>query len=120
MESITLYHNPNCSKSRAAKETLESRGVGFEIVEYLDDPPTESKLEDLISKSGESPGAFVRSGDSAFEAAGLSAPDELAAAVALLAQHPAFLQRPILVLGDKVVIGRPTERVVQALEEAGL
>lgn len=120
MGSITLYHNPKCSKSRAAKETLETRGVDFRLVEYLENPPNRSTLEDLIAKSGESPNAFVRSGDSAFEAAGLSTPAESSAVAALLAEHPAFIQRPLLVIGDKVVIGRPTERVVQALDEAGL
>jgi arsenate reductase len=120
MESITLFHNPRCSKSRAAKEMLESRGVAFDVVEYLDAPPNRSTLEVLISKSGVSPEAFVRSGDSAFKEAGLEAPSGAGETAALLAEHPAVLQRPILVIGNKVVIGRPTERVAQALDEAGL
>ena len=120
MATITIYHNPRCSKSRKAVEILETRGVAFDTVAYLEDPPDRATIEGLIEKSGEAPEAFVRSGDAAFKDAGLGVPSGAAEAAGLLAEHPAFLQRPILVIGDKVVIGRPTQRVEEALAEAGL
>jgi arsenate reductase len=120
MSAVTLYHNPKCSKSRKAKEILEERGIEFETVAYLDTPPDQSTLEALISGSEDLADAFVRSSDDAFEGAGLSVPPDVGGVAALLAEHPAFLQRPILVIAGDVVIGRPTERVGQALDEAGL
>ena len=120
MSEITLYHNPNCSKSRKAKEILEARGIEFETVSYLDTPPDQATLEALISKSGDTADAFVRSSDDAFKGSGLSVPSDAGGVAALLAEHPAFLQRPILVIEGNVVIGRPTERVGNALDEAGL
>lgn len=112
MSQITLYHNPNCSKSRGAKEILEGRGADFEVIEYLEDPLTETQIEALLKQLAEAPEALVRK-DSHFKELGLNASDyQSAEAVArLLAEHPKLMQRPVAVCGDRAVIARPSELV---------
>ncbi len=116
MSQITLYHNPNCSKSRGAKEILESRGVDFEIVEYLKTPLDADSISVLLQAIGGDPADLVRK-DSHFKELGLNADDyQSADAVAkLLAEHPKLMQRPVAVLGDRALIARPSERVEELL-----
>ncbi len=116
MSQITLYHNPNCSKSRGAKEILEGRGVQFEVVEYLKTPLTADRIADLLSALGGDPAELVRK-DSHFKELGLEAGNyqSAEAVAALLAEHPKLMQRPVAVLGDKAVIARPSERVEELL-----
>jgi arsenate reductase len=112
MADITLYHNPSCSKSRGAKEILESRGADFEIVEYLKTPLDASQIRVLLDLLGVEPAELVRR-DSHFKELGLDAGDYTSAgAVAeLLAEHPKLMQRPVAVRGKKAVIARPSELV---------
>ncbi|MEJ2087138.1 MAG: arsenate reductase family protein [Gammaproteobacteria bacterium] len=116
MAEITLYHNPNCSKSRGAKEILESRGADFEVVEYLKRPLTVEEIRDLLALLPDDPAELVRK-DSHFKELGLDAQDYTTAdaVAALLAEHPRLMQRPIAVRGGKAVIGRPSERVEELL-----
>lgn len=111
-----IYHNPRCSKSRATLALLEERGVDFEIVEYLKTPPTTSELEALLTKLGLRARDIVRANEPEFKASGLSldAPD--AELLALVAEHPKLLQRPIVEVGPSARIGRPPEHVLELLE----
>jgi len=116
---ITVYHNPDCSKSRRALELLWDRGVAFDVVEYLVSPPDRETLQRLVELSGENPSVFVRTTDPAFREAGLKLEDGASAAdvAELVSRHPAVLQRPIAVSGERVVIGRPPERILDVLGE---
>lgn len=116
MSDVTLYHNPNCSKSRGAKEILESRGADFEVVEYLKTPLDEAQIRDLIDLLDTAPEELVRK-DSHFKELGLEASDYTTpeAVAALLAEHPKLMQRPVAVRGNKAVIARPSELVEQLL-----
>lgn len=111
---VTLYHNPRCSKSRAAKALLEDRGVELELIEYLKTPPRVEDLEALAAKLGVPARGMLRSNEVIFKELGLG--DESLGEDALLsaiAEHPILLQRPIAVKGDRAVIGRPPERVLE-------
>jgi arsenate reductase len=112
LSQITLYHNPNCSKSRGAKEILEARGADFEVVEYLRTPLSAVEIEVLLRLLDGNPQDLVRK-DSHFEALGLNADDyqSAGAVAALLAEHPKLMQRPVVVRGDRAVIARPSELV---------
>lgn len=116
MSRITLYHNPNCSKSRGAEEILESRGADFEVVEYLKTPLEADAIKNLLAAIGGDPAELVRK-DNHFKELGLNAADyqSLEAVAALLAEHPKLMQRPVAVLGDRAVIARPSERVEELL-----
>ena len=112
MSDVTIYHNPRCSKSRGAMALLEERGVRSEVVRYLDTPPTEAELRQIISKLGIRSGELLRKGEAA--AKGLDVNDDDAVIAAMLA-HPILIERPIIVKGDRAVVGRPPKRVLELL-----
>jgi arsenate reductase (glutaredoxin) len=118
MSTVTLYHNPACSKSRATLALLEERGITPELVLYLDVPPSIAVLEALLVKLGKPARELLRPDEPEYAALGLENPaltdNELLAA---LAAHPKLLQRPIAVVGERAVVGRPPEAVIPLVEE---
>jgi arsenate reductase len=116
MTDLTLYHNPRCSKSRGALELLEARGLQPQVVHYLETPPSAAELRELLGKLGYSARQLLRSGEEAYQTLNLADPtldDE--ALIAAMLEHPRLIERPILVVGDKAIIGRPSERVLELL-----
>jgi arsenate reductase len=107
---VTIYHNPRCSKSRAAMQAAEALGVDVDVVRYLDAPPDETTLRELLDKLEDPPHALVRRDD--WKALGITAADVADAdgVVTVLQAHPQLMERPVLVKGDRAIIGRPTER----------
>ncbi|KMM81461.1 arsenate reductase (glutaredoxin) [Pseudomonas deceptionensis] len=116
MTDLTLYHNPRCSKSRGALELLEARGLTPTVVRYLDTPPDAPQLRDLLAKLGISARQLLRSGEEEYKTLNL-ADSSLSEAqlIDAMAAHPKLIERPILVAGDKAVIGRPPEKVLEIL-----
>lgn len=112
-----IYHNPRCSKSRATLELLRTRGIEPEIIEYLKTPPAAEALKALLGKLGLEPRDIVRTGEAEFKAAGidLSAADD-DTIVALIADRPKILQRPIVETERAARIGRPPEQVLELFE----
>ncbi|HVM97468.1 MAG TPA: arsenate reductase (glutaredoxin) [Candidatus Acidoferrales bacterium] len=116
METLTIYHNPRCSKSRTALALLQERSVPLEIVEYLKHPPTRAQLKELRQKLDLTPGQWVRKGEPEYKAAGLgndSTEDQILDA---MAKCPVLIERPVVVRGTRAVVGRPPERVIDLLE----
>ena len=113
---LVLYHNPRCSKSRAAKALLEERGVAFETVEYLKTPPTRAELETLQRKLGTPPSAWIRRGEDAYGQAGLSEASAESELLDAIAAHPILLERPILAGSGRAVVARPPERVLELVD----
>ncbi len=111
-ETITLLHNPRCSTSRAAAETLSDEGVEARVMEYLKTPLDEAALRDLIGKLEDAPTDLVRR-DGFFKELGLTDADveTIDQVVAVLVEHPRLMQRPVIVRGDRAIIGRPKDRV---------
>lgn len=111
-----IYHNPRCSKSRAAHELLESRKLDFDTVKYLDTPPSAEQLADIIAMLGISPQALVRKGEALYKELAL---DESALSdadwIQLLADHPKLIERPIVVHNGKAAIGRPIDNIINIL-----
>ena len=114
--TITIYHNPRCSKSRQTLTLLKERGVKPKIVEYLKTPPTAAELKRILQKLGLKPRDLMRSGEPVYVALGLKdkalTDDEL---VALMVEHPILIERPIVVAGDRAAIGRPPDAVLEIL-----
>lgn len=111
MSNWTLYHNPKCSKSRAALDVLRDKGVEPTIVEYLKTPLSEAKLKSLVKKLKIKPRELVRHKEPSFAGLKLDLDDE-AAVIRALGAHPELLQRPIVVKGQRAVVGRPPENVL--------
>lgn len=116
MTDLTLYHNPRCSKSRGALELLEARGLTPTVVRYLDTPLTAAQLTDLLRKLNISARQLLRTGEEDYKTLNLAdsslSEDQL---ITAMATHPKLIERPILVAGDKAVIGRPPEKILELL-----
>lgn len=117
MAAYVLYHNPRCSKSRAALELLQERGIEPRIVRYLDTPPDADTLRALVGQLGITPRELLRKGEDEYASLGL-ADAALADAdiIAAMAAHPRLIERPILVRGERAVIGRPPEKVFDLVD----
>ena len=115
--TITIWHNPRCSKSRQTLELLRQKGVEPTIREYLKQPPSKAEIEKLIDMVDGDPGALIRDGEAEFKALKKKKADLGKADVAkAIAQHPVLLQRPIVVAGKRAAIGRPPEAVLPLLK----
>ena len=115
--TVTIWHNPRCSKSRQTLDLLKSKGVEPKIREYLKEPPSKVEVEKLVDQVGGDPKELIRDGEAEFKAlkrkkADLSRTDIVKAIVA----HPVLLQRPIVVKGARAAIGRPPEAVLAVLK----
>lgn len=116
MTNLTLYHNPRCSKSRSALQLLEERGLNPNIVRYLETPLSAAELHELLRKLGIRARQLLRTGEDEYKALGLNDPeltDEQL--IAAMVSQPKLIERPILVAGDKAVVGRPPESVLEIL-----
>ncbi|MDR6677429.1 arsenate reductase (glutaredoxin) [Pseudomonas oryzihabitans] len=117
MSEIVLYHNPRCSKSREALALLQSRELAVSVVPYLDTPPDAGQLRELLAKLGIGARQLLRTGEDAYRELHLADPaldDE--ALIAAMVAHPRLIERPIAVHGERAVIGRPPERVLEILQ----
>jgi len=110
--AIVMYHNPQCSKSRASLALLEEKGLQVEVIEYLQTPPTAAELDVILTKLGKEPSEFVRTGEDAYQEHMQGKDLSRAEAIALMVQFPRLIERPIVVNGDKAVIGRPPENIL--------
>ena len=112
-----MYHNPSCSKSRGALEILADQGVEHDVVEYLRAPPDRAGLERIVDAVDAPPAELVRR-DQRFEELGLSASDYTTrdAVIELLLEHPELMQRPVIFRGERAVIARPSEKVLELLD----
>ena len=114
--SLTIFHNPKCSKSRAVLSLLEERGLEPKIVRYLDEPPDADTLESLLKLLGLEPRDLMRKKEPEYQALGLDDPSlTREALVAAMAAHPRLIERPIVIRDGKAVLGRPPERVLDIL-----
>lgn len=115
---VKIYHNPKCSKSRATLALLQERGLTPRIVEYLETPPSAAELQAIVAMLGIRPEELVRKGEEIYKAryAGKTLSDEQW--IAAMVRDPILIERPIVVLEDRAVIGRPPESVLALLEDS--
>lgn len=110
MTKATIWHNPRCSKSRAALALLEGTpGVEIEIVEYLKTPPSRAEIEAVLAKAGVRPSEALRKGEAVVKEIGLDVTDDKAVLDAM-AQHPILIERAIVITDKGAVVARPPER----------
>ncbi|MDX6646255.1 MAG: hypothetical protein QOK40_1982 [Miltoncostaeaceae bacterium] len=112
---LTVWFNPGCSKCRGARHLLEERGVAARYVRYLEEAPSRGELERVLALMGtDDPRAILRAGEPLAAELGLSGAGRDAILDAMAA-HPILIERPIAILGDRAVVGRPPERVLDLL-----
>jgi arsenate reductase len=111
---ITIYHNPRCSKSRAALSLLKERQLDIQIIEYLKSPPNSSTLHEILEKLGGSAIQLVRTSEKEYRTLNLAKADKYQLIEAIV-EHPKLMERPIIVSKDCAVIGRPPEKALTIL-----
>ena len=116
MSDLTLYHNPRCSKSRAALELLHARGLEPAVVHYLEAPPSADTLKGLLQRLGIQARALLRTGEDAYKTLNLANPAlSEETLIDAMVSHPKLIERPILVRGERAVIGRPVDNLLELL-----
>jgi len=116
MADVTIWHNQRCSKSRGALAILEERGIDHEVVRYLEDAPTRAQLESVLELLGtDDPTAIARRNEDLWKELGLDGADR-GAVLDALAANPSLIERPIVIKGDRAVVARPSERVLELLD----
>ena len=116
MPELTVYEKPTCTTCRKLAALLEERGIEFERVNYHIDPLPEEKIRDLLRKADARPRDVLRKKEPVYKELGLDSPgvtdDEL---IAAMVEHPQLLERPVVERGDRAVLARPPERVLEIL-----
>lgn len=114
--TITIFHNPRCSKSRATLALLQQRGVEPEIRLYLENPPDAAELRSILDRLGLTARELIRKGEAEYREQGLAnqelGEEEL---IAAMAATPRLIERPIVLAGRRAAIGRPPEAVLEIL-----
>lgn len=115
-DSIQIYHNPRCSKSRTTMELLTEKGVQPEVIEYLKSPPNKQQLEQILDMLGLEPRQLMRTHETEYKENNLAdeslSRDQL---IEAMTKHPKIIERPIVICNGKAAIGRPPETVLEIL-----
>ncbi|HXH72602.1 MAG TPA: arsenate reductase (glutaredoxin) [Mariprofundaceae bacterium] len=113
--SVIIYHNPRCSKSRQALTLLEQEGIQPVVIEYLKTPPSAAELDRILTALGRQPEELLRKGEDEYKEHFKDKSLSRAEMIALMVKHPKVIERPIVVNGDKVALGRPPEDVLEVI-----
>lgn len=116
MSEYTIYHNPRCSKSRNTLALLQENGIEPDVVLYLETSPGPKEIRGLLDRLGLEAGQLVRRGEDAYKECGLSADSSAQEIIAAMASHPKLIERPIVVRGERAVLGRPPENVLELID----
>lgn len=116
--SVSIYHNPRCSKSRQTLSLIQERGIQPKVIEYLDQPPSKAQLKKILIQLGMNARELIRKKEPEYKQLGLDDPgltdDQL---IDAMVQHPKLIERPIVVSGGKAALGRPPEKVLEILSD---
>jgi arsenate reductase len=115
MTTITIWHNPRCSKSRTALALLEERRVEPMQVKYLETPPSESEIRHVLSLLNVSAIDLMRRGEATFKELNLSSDTSEDELISAMANHPILIERPVIISATQAVIGRPPENALTLL-----
>ena len=116
MATVTIYHNPRCSKSRETLKLLQDEGVEPEIIEYLKTPPTAKTLKEILKKLDMPARDLLRKKEAEYKKLKLDNPDLTETAIIqAMVKHPVLIERPIVVTKNKAALGRPPEHVLEIL-----
>ena len=116
MQNIQIWHNPKCSKSRAAKELLENKKIDANVVEYLEQIPTKEQIKDVLKKLRISAKELLRTSEDIYKELNLNQIDDEETLIDFMVKNPILIERPIIIKGDKAVIARPIENLSELIK----
>lgn len=112
---IKIYHNNRCSKSRLGVAALEESGKEYEVIKYLENVPTKAELTEIINLLGIKPIELVRKNEAVWKEKYKGKELNDSEIIAAMTENPKLIERPIVVNGNKAVIGRPTEKILDII-----
>ena len=112
---IIIYHNKRCGKSRDALAILSEKNVEFKVVDYIKNPPTTKELAAILQQLNITPNDLIRKGEAIYKEIYKDKTFTNAEWIQIMVNNPILIERPIIVNGDKAVIGRPPEKVLEIL-----
>ena len=112
---ITIYHNPMWGKSRKTLQLLRGNGINPTIIEYIKNPPNVEELRKICNILGLEPSDIIRKGDKVYKELNISNLGEDIDLYDIIIKHPKLMERPIVIKGQKGIIGRPPEKVEELL-----
>jgi arsenate reductase len=113
MQEITIWHNPKCSNSREAMKILQESGTTNEVVKYLENPPNSQEISSLLKKLNISARELMRTKEDIYKELNLKDEQSEKALIEAMVQNPKLIERPVLIKGDKAIIGRPTSIIAE-------
>ena len=116
MQNIQIWHNPKCSKSRAAIELLENKSINANVVKYLENTPTKEQLKDVLKKLNMKASQILRTGEDIYKELNLKEIDDEDKLIEIMTEHPILIERPIIIKGEIAVIARPIENLEELLK----
>ena len=112
----TIWHNPKCSKSREALALLSETNLEIEVVKYLETTPSREEIQALLKNLGIGARELMRTKEDLYKELGLAKVEDEAVLIDALVNYPKLIERPVLIRGDKAIIGRPVEKVIEFLK----
>ena len=116
MQDIQIWHNPKCSKSRAAMDLLESKNINVNVVKYLETTSSKEQLKDVLKKLNMKASQLLRTGEDIYKELNLKQIDDEDTLIDIMVANPILIERPIIIRGENAVIARPIENLEELLK----
>ena len=113
MSEFKIWHNPRCSKSRQALSILEEKGVEVEVIKYMDTLKSADEIKEVLQKLNLTARELMRTTEDDYKSLDLKNENDEAKLIEAMSTHPKLIQRAIVIKGDKAVLGRPPEKVLE-------
>lgn len=117
MSEITIWHNPKCSKSREAMEILNNGGYEASVVRYLEDSPAEMQIREVLKMLGVSARELMRTKEELYTELNLADELDEDKLILAMAKYPKLIERPVIIKGNRAIIGRPADKIIKFLNE---
>jgi arsenate reductase len=116
MQDIQIWHNPKCSKSRAAMDLLESKNIDANVIKYLETTPSKEQLKDVLKKLNMKASQLLRTSEDMYKELNLKQIDDEDELIDIMVKNPILIERPIIIKGENAVIARPIENLSELLK----
>ena len=116
MNNVTIWHNPRCSKSREAMSILEENNCKSEVIKYLETKPNEKEIKNILNMLGLSARELMRTKEDIYKELNLKEVSDESKLIKAMSQHQKLIERPIIIKGNRAIIGRPTSRITKFLK----
>jgi len=115
-ETVRIFHNPRCSKCRQTMDILHDKGLNTSVIEYLKTPPDITELTEILQMLGIEPRDLMRKHEAPYKDNDLDNPElSREQLIKTMVANPILIERPIVIKGNKAIIGRPPEKVLEIL-----